>query len=300
MPRTKIMSRELLTVSVVTVCYNAEKVIEKTIRSVLSQDYPKIEYIIKDGGSHDKTNEIVARYKEDFEKKGIALVHIIEKDTGIYDAMNQATAAASGEYINFMNADDIFFDETALTKVFGQAEVYADVLYGDSVCEYEFCRGKKEYTLWRGQHSSFTSMPFSHQACFIKTSLMKEYGYDTRFRNAADFHLLARLLMDGKKFVYTDCIVSICTMDGVSNMEVLISFKERTQIQRDLNMGEYASEISSFSIWFMGVKQWMIKHLPHGVVGSLMRLQIRRKGDKIYKNIDILSKEREKAGGNTR
>ena len=77
-------------ISVVTVCFNADAEIEKTMRSVLEQDYCKMEYIIKDGGSADRTNELIRNYQPLFKKKGITLKHIISKDNGIYDAMNIA------------------------------------------------------------------------------------------------------------------------------------------------------------------------------------------------------------------
>lgn len=76
-------------ISIVTVCLNIESEIEKTMRSVLGQDYHKIEYIIKDGGSTDKTNEIIRSFQPFFENKGILLKHIISGDDGIYDAIDR-------------------------------------------------------------------------------------------------------------------------------------------------------------------------------------------------------------------
>lgn len=272
-------------VSVITICFNAEKVIEKTMKSVLAQTYTDFEYIIKDGGSTDGTNQIIQRYEEKFRKRGIPFRHIVEKDRGIYDAMNQATDAAAGRWLNYMNADDIFWDDTVLEQIFDNREYSGDILYGDSVCEYEFVKGKKEYTLWKGQHQDFSMMPFCHQACFFRDDLIKEYHYDLSYRSAADFHVLLRAKVEGKRLEPVGQIVSLCTMDGVSNVEIKTSFLETVKIKERLMQEEFLPGNLRFSLFAMGVKQWILKHLPYAFVGRLLRFQVRRKGQKIYQSI---------------
>ena len=95
-------------VSIITVCYNAEKTIEKTLVSVTSQDYPNIEYIIIDGLSSDNTLDVVGKFKS-----SIALM-CSEKDQGIFDAMNKGMQKATGEYLWFIHADDQIFANDAL------------------------------------------------------------------------------------------------------------------------------------------------------------------------------------------
>ncbi len=276
----------IMLVSIVTVCYNAEKVIAKTIRSVLKQTYTDIEYIVKDGVSKDSTNKIVCKYEERFRQKNIHFVHSVKKDYGIYDAMNQATALASGDYIIYMNAGDIFWDGRVLERIFDTEDnITADLLYGDCVCEYELMRGKKEYTLWRGQQKSFAAMPFSHQACFFRTELIRQCPYDLRFRSAADFHLISRLHMEGRRFKYTKSIIAICTMDGVSNTNIKTSYRDTIQIKRELGMKEELADDTVFSLWFMGVKERILKIFPYNIAGALLRVQLRRQGKRIYSNL---------------
>ena len=103
-------------VTVITVCYNAETGIEKTIQSVIGQTYQNIEYIIIDGGSKDHTLNIVNKYKDRISKV------ISEPDKGIYDAMNKGILAATGDWINFMNVGDSFFSPDTLSKVFEKSD----------------------------------------------------------------------------------------------------------------------------------------------------------------------------------
>ena len=118
--------------SVVTVVFNGSSVIEKTIESVLNQEYEPYEYLIFDGKSTDNTLEIVNRYQDAFKQKGISFVVVSEKDTGIYNAMNKGVKAAKGDFISFLNAGD-WYELDALKNVnaFYQEVVYEkDWYYG--------------------------------------------------------------------------------------------------------------------------------------------------------------------------
>lgn len=94
-------------ISVVTVSYNAVGTIEQTLLSVINQTYPNIEYIIIDGGSTDGTVDIIKKYADEI------VYWISEPDKGIYDAMNKGIKKANGEWINFINAGDSYYDKKA-------------------------------------------------------------------------------------------------------------------------------------------------------------------------------------------
>ena len=98
-------------ITIVTVCFNAEEILEQTMLSVLNQTYSDIEYLLIDGGSKDGTLDIIKKYSD-------RVRWISEPDKGIYDAMNKAIKMASGEWINFMNAGDFFASTDVLEKVF--------------------------------------------------------------------------------------------------------------------------------------------------------------------------------------
>ena len=104
-------------ISIITICYNAAQTIEKTIKSVVAQDYPNIEYLIIDGKSKDNTLEIVAKYEDK-----IALV-LSEPDKGIYDAMNKGMEKATGDYIWYMHADDQIYAPDTLSIIMKKSSV---------------------------------------------------------------------------------------------------------------------------------------------------------------------------------
>jgi len=106
-----------MTISIITICFNSEKTIAKTIESILEQDYQNIEYLIIDGASKDGTMKIVNSYKKKFNQKGIEYVISSEKDKGIYDAMNKGVGKASGDVVGILNSDDYYAAPDVLSHV---------------------------------------------------------------------------------------------------------------------------------------------------------------------------------------
>jgi glycosyltransferase involved in cell wall biosynthesis len=188
-------------ITIVTVVYNGAKHLDKTIRSVLNQTYENVEYIIMDGGSTDGTVDIIKKYE------GQLSYWNSSPDKGIYDAMNKAIDIATGEWINFMNCGDQFASPEVL-KLFAKS-YDADILYGDAIIQYaNFETTFKKYplnTMWK--HS-----PFCHQACFIRTSLMKEYKYNLNYKIGADHDIFYRAYIEGKRF--QEIPETICYFDG--------------------------------------------------------------------------------------
>ena len=95
-------------ITIITPTYNVADTLEKTIQSIINQDYKNIEYIIIDGESSDGTQRIIDKYKKYIDKV------IIKPPRGVYDAMNHGIKHATGDYINFMNAADVFYEKTTL------------------------------------------------------------------------------------------------------------------------------------------------------------------------------------------
>ena len=102
--------------TIITVCYNSEENIEKTMTSVLEQGYTDFEYVVVDGKSSDNTLEIAAQFSDRFALKGIRFRIYSESDNGIYNAMNKGISYSDGKYILFLNSGDYLFDTDTLMK----------------------------------------------------------------------------------------------------------------------------------------------------------------------------------------
>lgn len=200
--------------TVVTVVYNSESVIEKTLTSVLNQDYPPYEYYIIDGESNDRTVEIAKKYSVDFANKGIKYRVISEKDSGIYNAMNKGIELATGDFISFLNAGD-WYETDSLKNI--------NDFYNEE--EFELTYGSLNYINPDGSSTIKTSkldlFPISsrhwnHPSMFLKTDIYKKYKFDETFKIYADFNLYLRLRKDGTKIRIIDKVITNFVADGVS------------------------------------------------------------------------------------
>jgi len=160
-------------VSVVTVVYNAEKLIERTLKSVLSQSYANIESLIVDGKSKDETLRIVAGFNDSRVKV------ISEPDNGIYDAMNKGILMATGEYLIFINAGDEFYDRNTLQSIMNSNRD-ADVLYGNTAVINEKGEILGDRRLAPPKELNWKSLRFgmcvSHQSILAKKSIVPMFN----------------------------------------------------------------------------------------------------------------------------
>jgi glycosyltransferase involved in cell wall biosynthesis len=220
-----------LKISLITVAYNAEKTIEKTIQSVLNQDYCDIEYILIDGDSGDGTMGIVNKYRNK-----IAVI-ISEKDNGMYDGINKGIALATGEIVGILNADDIFANCHILSEV---ASVFirngdAESLIGDIA----FLNGEgkpiRYYSArkWRPSKFVWGFMP-PHPSFYCKRELFTQFGnYRTDFEIAADFELLIRFLkVNDVPFFYLPMLMVKMSIGGKSTKNFNSTIKINQEIKK--------------------------------------------------------------------
>lgn len=185
-------------ISIITVSFHSEKEIEKTIKSVINQTYPYIEYIIIDGGSTDGTLDIIKKYAKHIS------YWISEPDKGIYDAMNKGIDKATGKWINFMNCGDTFYDNHVIENVVHRINENSDIIYGDTHLIYSF----GNYKLKGGKVSEQQYMPFCHQSSFSNSKLMKLYGFDLKYKICADKNFFYQAYIHHAKYEYVDLIIS--------------------------------------------------------------------------------------------
>lgn len=201
--------------SIITVCLNAENCIRDTIQSVLNQTTTNFEYIIKDGMSTDATIRIAQSFTAAFAERGISYQIISRKDSGIFDAMNQAIQEARGEWINFMNAGDRFAAPTILDQVERDPHFCeADILYGDVIRQdQQLFRYSKARDL---EYFRF-GLPFSHQSCFTKGALFENRKYSTEFIVNSDYLFYSECYKENKQFGYVPISISIIDANGISS-----------------------------------------------------------------------------------
>ena len=161
-------------ISIITVVKNSSNTIEKTIKSVLAQEYKNLEYIIIDGGSTDGTLEIIKEYKKNIS------IFLTEKDNGIWDAMNKGIKLANGDLIGFLNSGDIYYPNTLETVNDYFIENKIDFLFG-SVEKYKLMHGYKPWKItWSFGFYTSHSVGF-----FIKKDKHRMVGfYDQKFLSA--------------------------------------------------------------------------------------------------------------------
>ena len=220
--------------SVVTVVYNGENSIRKTIESVVNQEYTPYEYLIFDGESKDKTLEIVNSYKNAFEAKGISFVVTSEKDTGIYNAMNKGVTAAKGDFISFLNAGD-WYELDALINInnFYNQEPF-ELTYGG--LHYINPDGTITNKMSKLDRFPVSSRHWNHPSMFLKREIYQQYGFDEYFKAYADFNLYLKLRKNGTKIRVIDKVITNFVADGVSTntsiKKVLGRAKEKYEAYR--------------------------------------------------------------------
>jgi len=215
--KTNLPEAALPSVTVVTVVYNDAQNIEKTLQSIIDQQYPRLEYIVIDGGSTDGTVDIIKKHEQH-------ITHwISEKDRGIYDAMNKGIDLATGDWINFMNSNDLFYNATTIYDVFQDCPKDVDFIYGYVVMKDN---GKdRPIDLHRPMDKLWKGMPFCHQALFSKTQLLKKNKFCLTNKIISDYKSVFLHYMDGKRFFNCNKTIAIVSEGGVSDNIVLKVFE---------------------------------------------------------------------------
>lgn len=217
-------------VSIITVCFNAEKTIEQTIQSVLAQTYPDIEYILVDGLSQDRTVDIIRRYVGQINNP-CRMRYISEKDRGIYDAMNKGIHMANGQLVGIVNADDWYEDDAVENMV----KAYISQLDKDNTLYYgmlRIWRDNKEFCVRQYHHNFVTETVIQHPTNFVPKALYNRVGvFDATLRIAADFELLNRFRVNGVNFCKVDKVISNFRLGGASDHMTTEQLLETPRIQ---------------------------------------------------------------------
>jgi len=243
-------------ISIITISFNAEKEIENTIKSVVNQEYSNIEYIIIDGKSSDGTTAIIKKYESKISRWSS------EPDGGLYDAMNKGIKKATGDYIIFMNAGDIFYESETLSKIFDNKNELQDIYYGETIIVDE---NNNELGLRRlsapaelNWKSFKRGMRVSHQAFIAKMDLVELY--DLQYKFSADFDWCIKIMKKSSKIKNTNLIICRYLDGGLTKHNLVPSLKERFKIMRKF-YGLFSTLINHITlgtnlIWFVIKNKW--------------------------------------------
>lgn len=250
-------------VSVITVVYNNISKIEETILSVVGQNYPNIEYIIIDGGSTDGTIDIINKYTDKI------TYWVSEPDEGIYNAMNKGIDKATGEWINFMNSGDSFYDKITIQEIIKLYDHQSSIIYGDS--QRFFHNG---VYIDRARLSTLAYMPNCHQTFFVKTAILKNNYFDTNYKICADAKFFYDVYNDGYKFQHVPVIVcNYDNMEGISSKNLTLQVREIAHIEKKQKTAKWKI---SYLILFLKIK--IKKNIP----GRLLEKYLKKNMDKYY------------------
>lgn len=240
-------------ITVVTICYNIEKEIEFTIKSVLSQTYTNYEFIIVDGASKDGTMTVVNKYKDKID------VIISERDHGIYDAMNKGIRFAHGEWIIMMNGGDAFADEHVLENVFAKPiEDNISFLYSDTYSQ------KPDGSIVRGK-CDFASGRILHQAVIYRRKLHEEHGLYIVTKKLIISDYLFFIRIPEKEVKKIDTIICYSAAGGASQQG---GWSGRNAILADVVFNRRSLSNALFSI----VKKSIQNSIPYSIRAFVKRL----------------------------
>ena len=225
--------------SIITITYNAEKVLQATIDSIVSQSHKNIEYIIVDGASGDATLNIIEKNKNNITK------YISEKDSGLYDAMNKGLNMATGDYVIFINAGDAFHSPFTLRNIVSKIKdtyfsdgtpfdrsLLPDVIYGETAIidnDRNFIEMRRLKAPKKLHWKSFVwGMLVCHQSFMVKKSVAPPY--DLNYRFSADFDWCIKCMKDSKRILNSELIISDYLSEGITTKNRNSSLKERFRI----------------------------------------------------------------------
>lgn len=256
-------------ISIITICFNSEKTISRTIESVINQNYQDLEYIIIDGGSTDGTLDIIKKYDSKIS------YFISEPDKGISDAFNKGIKVATGEVVGILNSDDWHEPKTLETVSLLLSAEDADFLVG--ALRYHNEKGDNFVVLPDKNYSKSITykMPhLNHPAAFFKNDVYRSVGlFNLKYRYAMDYDFFFRVFKAKKRGVFTDEVLSNMSFSGASDRHAVKAYVECLNI---------ASNKFISSLYFIySVVKYYFRQLLIAIKSEKLLLFIRKRK---YKN----------------
>lgn len=194
--------------SIIIPTFNSEGVIRKAIESILCQSYEDFEILVQDGISSDGTERIVRSFNDN------RIRIFVEKDDGIYDAMNKGLKYSSGQWLLFLGSDDALYDRRVLERIVKVRRQHpaSKFIYGDVVTSANSIQRYENYS-----YSKLLEMSICHQSIIYHRSLFDDVQYDLKFKICADWDFNLKVFRNRNRPVYTNCPLVYFNLGGVSN-----------------------------------------------------------------------------------
>tara|TARA_Y100000389_G_scaffold166012_1_gene170444 strand:- start:2753 stop:3556 length:804 start_codon:yes stop_codon:yes gene_type:complete len=255
--------------SIIIVSLNTKKKLRNTLESIYKQKiYPKnYEIIVVDGMSIDGTQEEILNRKNKIDKL------IIEKDTGIYDAMNKGIKYANGEWIIFLNSGDLFYKNNVLKKIYSYKLSENDVIYGDTIINNKEFKYRINGKLF---DKNSINIPFCHQSSFVKRHLLKKYNFDLKYKICSDFNFFIKIKKKNKIFKKINLIISTVEAGGLSDNNRFKAFLENLKIiYRNVPSFKNFFKIIYFFL-FLLIGKLFKYFLPTMIINKVLRIKYKK------------------------
>jgi len=252
--------------SIIIVSYNTKKNFIKTLNSIKKQTYKKYEIIIIDGLSTDGTADLI---RKNIDKK---IRFLIERDSGIYDAMNKGIKKIKNDWTLFLNSGDIFEDNHVLKKVNNNINKKDDIVFGNTIINN---RGLFYINLSKFFNNLTLQMPFCHQSVFTRTELLKKNKFDLDYKICSDFDFYVKLYKKKINFKKLKINISIIASGGLSDSSRFMVFYENYKILKKnklLNGKLFLLLILFFNIIFTKLLKII---LPSNIIFNLLKMKYR-------------------------
>ena len=208
-------------ISIIVVSLNTKVDFLKTLKSINKQTYKNYEILVVDGNSSDGTKKEIIKRKKTISK------FVIEKDRGIYHAMNKGIKMSSGKWIIFMNSGDLFYKKDTLHNFLSKNINNYDIVYGDTVVKTKYLKYVVKSKPF--EYKTFL-MPFCHQSVFVKSNILKRKNFSLKYKCSSDFDFFYHCFLSGMKFKKINYIISKVKSDGFADKNRQRVFNENLMI----------------------------------------------------------------------